>query len=181
MLKFNKIFINFLTLNCLLFSSFAASAAPRLVHRFHTSLTRIDYNRDQKLFEISIQLFTHDLVPLLEQKTGSHVELEKTPGVDAAIMKYLNENFALADKNGNAKTLRWVGKEMDVDSIWIYVETASDETPEGYNLQNTIFFESFPEQTNLVICRYDGKKADLMFKAGDKIKEILENKSPVEN
>jgi hypothetical protein len=57
------------------------------------------------------------------------------------------------------------------------VETAATENLEGFRLKNTLFFESFPEQTNLVVCRYDGKKADLMFKVGDKTKEITENKA----
>ena len=156
----------------LLFTSPAVEA-----HRFHTSLTRIDYNSEQKLFEISIRLFTHDLVPILEEKSGKRIDLEKTPDVDKIIFNYLNENFVLTDMKGETKVLKWVGKEFDVDTVQIYLETPSNENLENYKLKNTIFFESFPEQTNLVICRYDGKKADLMFKVGDKIKEIKEVKN----
>jgi len=141
-------------------------------HRYHTSLTRIDYNAEQKIFEISIQLFTHDLTPLLERKSGKRIELDKSPEVDRIIHDYLNKNFILSDKQGAIKNLKWVGKEADVDSVWIYLETASAENLENYKLKNTIFFESFPEQTNLVICRYNGKKVDLMFKIGDVIKEV---------
>ncbi len=151
------------------FSLFTFSASA---HRFHTSLTRIDYNAEQKLFEISIQLFTHDLVPILEKKSGKRIDLEKTPDVDKLILEYLNENFVLTDKKGEKKNLKWIGKELDVDSVQIYLETSSNENLENYKLKNTIFFESFSEQTNLVVCRYNGKKADLMFKVGDKIKEI---------
>ena len=147
-------------------------------HRFHTSLTRIDYNSEKKLFEISIQLFTHDLVPLLEEKTGGTVDLEKKSDVDKTILSYLNENFVLIDKEGGVKKLSWFGKEADVDTVWVYVETASPEGLEGYSLQNTMFFEKFPEQTNLVVCRYSGNKADLIFRAGDKIKKIVSAKLP---
>ena len=159
---------------CLLPSSTSA-------HRFHTSLTRIDYNSEQKLFEISIKLFTHDFVPILEKKTGKRIDLEKTPGVDKIIFDYLNENFVLTDKEGETKILKWVGKEFDVDSVQIYLETSSTENLENYKLKNTIFFETFPVQTNLVVCRYDGKKADLLFKVGDKIKEIKESEVKTEN
>ncbi len=145
-------------------------------HRFHTSLTRIEYNAREKNVEITIQLFTHDLMPLLERKSGKRVELDKSPEIDKIILAYLNENFVLTDKQGAAKKLKWIGRESDADSIRIYLETASSESLENYQLKNTIFFESFPEQTNLVVCRYDGKKADLMFKVGDKIKEIKSEK-----
>jgi len=156
---------------------FSLFTAPASAHRFHTSLTRIDYNGEEKLFEISIQLFTHDLVPLLEQRSGKRIDLEKTLNVDKIILEYLNENFVLSDKEGEKKNLKWVGKESDIDSVRIYLETPSNENLENYKLKNTIFFESFREQTNLVVCRYDGKKADLMFKVGDKIKEIKEVRS----
>ena len=169
-----KITVCFLV--CLaIFSVSTNFAATR--HRYHTSLTRIDYNVKEKTFEISIQLFTHDLVPLLEKRGGKRVELEKSPEADKLIFDYVNENFALNDKNGTAKKLRWVGKEFDVDSVEVYLETDAAENPAGYTLKNTLFFESFPEQTNIVICRYDGKKADLLYKVGDRTKEIVENKT----
>jgi hypothetical protein len=135
----------------------------------------MDYNEKEKLVEISLQLFTHDLVPILEQKAKKRVDLEKTPEVDKLILEYLNENFVLKNKNGEALALRWVGKELKVDTARVYVEIVSAESPAGASLQNTLFFESFPEQTNLVIARFDGKKADLMFRVGDKFKEIKEN------
>ncbi len=48
----------------------AADIYPATLHRFHTTLTRIDYNAEGKIFEISIKLFTHDLAPLLERRSG---------------------------------------------------------------------------------------------------------------
>ena len=156
----------------------AAAVHSAGLHRFHTTLTRIDYNPEEKLYEISIQIFTHDLVPLLERRSGGkRVDLEKTSDVDKIIQDYLNENFVLTDKQGAVKHLKWIGKEVETDSIRVFVETPATENLEGYKLKNTLFFEIFPEQSNLVVCRYDGKKADLMFKVGDKIKEITENKA----
>jgi hypothetical protein len=155
--------------------TFHFSLSTALAHRYHTSLTRMDYNEKQKLIEISLQLFTHDLVPILEQNAKKRIDLEKTPEADKLILDYLNENFVLKNKNGETQTLRWVGKELEVDVVRVYVEIPSTESPAGANLQNTLFFESFPEQTNLVVARFDGKKADLMFRVGDKFKEIKEN------
>lgn len=157
-----------------LFFSIQTSSA----HRYHSSLTRIDYNRQEKIFEISIKLFTHDLVPLLEKRGGGkRLDLEKSSEADKLIFDYLNENFVLSDKTGAAKKLKWIGKESDIDTVDVYVETDATENLEGYKLKNTLFFESFPEQTNIVVCRYDDKQADLLFKVGDKTKEIVANKN----
>jgi hypothetical protein len=143
-------------------------------------LTRIDYNAKEKLVEISIQLFTHDLVPALERRAQKRIDLEKTPDIDKIILDFLNENFILNNKQGETKKLVWVGKEFKVDTIFVYVQTASVEDLEGFSLRNTLFFDSFPEQTNLVIARYNDKKANLLFKAGDKFKEIKSSEQSVE-
>jgi hypothetical protein len=160
-----------LTLFTFHFSLFTAEA-----HRYHTSLTRIDYNEKEKILEVSIQVFTHDLVPTLEQKARKRIDLEKSPDADRLIQDYLAENFVLKNKNGDAGKLNWVGKQLEVDSVWLYFEIPWNETLEGANLQNSLFFEMFAEQTNLVVARFAGKKADLVFKPGDKFKEIKENK-----
>ncbi len=154
--------------------------SPVAAHRFHTTLTRIDYNAEEKLFEISIKIFTHDLAPLLERRSGKKIDLEKSADADKLILDYLNENFVLTDKKDEVKNLKWIGKEIDADSIQIYAETSANENPEGYKLKNTLFFEISDKQTNLVVCRYGGKNADLMFKVGDKFKEIKENKAAAE-
>lgn len=175
-MKIKNLFQHLFLFACLTTSNQALSAAPvAIAHNFHTSLTRIDYNEKEKIYEITIQLFTHDLAPLLEKKTGKRVDLDKSD-VDRFILDYLNKTFVLIDKKGEKRKLEWVGKEINTDTAWIYLETPAAEGLENYKLQNTIFFESFPEQTNLVICRYEGKKADLMFKAGDKVKEITSAK-----
>jgi len=140
----------------------------------------MDYNAKEKTIETSIQLFTHDLVPLLEAKSKKRVDLEKTPDVDKLIFNYLSENFILKDSKGEIKKIKWVGKEIKVDTAQVYLEISTDKSPDGFSLQNTIFFESFPEQTNLVIARFDEKKSDLLFKVGDKFKEIRQTVSSVE-
>lgn len=160
----------FLTLLSILVLVMSAQAFTS--HTFHTSLTRMDYNEKDKRAEISIQLFVHDLVPTLEKLTNKKVDLEKNPDIDKFIVKYLDENFILKDKSGEQKKLIWVGKEISVDTVFVYVEIQLSEDFGGYSLQNTLFFESYPEQTNLVIARYNGKKNDLLFKVGDKFKEI---------
>jgi hypothetical protein len=151
--------------------TFAPHFAARR-HTFHTSLTRIDYNAREKLAEISIQVFTHDLVPVLERFAKKNVDLEKTPDIDKLILKYLNANFILKDKKGAAKKLVWVGKEQKVDRAYIYVEIPMNTGFDGFTLRNTIFFESFPKQVNVVVARYNEKKVDLIFNVGDQEKLI---------
>ncbi len=150
-------------------------------HTYHTSLTRIDYNVKEKLVEISIHLFTHDLIPALERQSKKSIDLEKTTDIDKIMFEFVNRNFVLTDKNDKAKTLVFVGKEIQADTVFVYVQADSSEGLESFNLKNTFFFDAYPEQTNLVIARYAGKKADLLFKAGDKFKRIEAAKNSAKN
>jgi len=176
-----KITITFSIAFLVLLLALAADGVTSLnSHRYHTTLTRMDYYAKEKIIETSIQIFTHDLVPLLEEKTKKRIDLEKTSDVDKLIFNYLSENFILKDDKGKTKKIKWVGKELDVDMARVYIEISSDKSPDGFSLQNTLFFESFPEQTNLVIARFDEKKADLLFKVGDKFKEIKQTISSAE-
>lgn len=156
----------------LAFQTFGYAAPPAVRHNFHTSLTRLDYNTSEKIVEITIQLFTHDLSPLLEKRAGKRIDLEKSPEVDRLLIDYLNQNFIFKDKNGAQKNLVWVGKELEVDTAYVYIQIPLEDGLQGASLQNTIFFESFSEETNLVLSRFDKKKADLLFVSGDKFKEI---------
>ncbi len=158
-----------------MFFSWTGNALPSTLHTYHTSLTRMNYNQKEKLVEVTIQLFTHDLVPMLEKRTKKQIDLEKTPDIDKSIVKYLDENFVLKDKNGEIKKIVWVGKEIKADTVFVYIEIPLSEDFGNYSLQNTLFFESFPEQTNLVNVRFGEKKADLLFKVDDKFKEIKES------
>ncbi len=141
-------------------------------HTFHTSLTRMDYNAKDKNIEISIQLFNHDVQPLLERRLKKRVDLEKTGEVEAEVYKYLEENFIFQNKKGETQKLQWIGKEFNNDMMFVYVEIPFEEEFAGTKLQNTIFFESFAEQTNLVVAHFGDKKIDLLYKSGDKFKDL---------
>jgi hypothetical protein len=141
-------------------------------HTYHTSLTRMDYNAKDKNIEISMQLFVHDVTPMLERRLKKRVDIEKTAEVDGEILRYLSETFVFQNKKGEVQNLKWVGKEFENDVVYIYVEIPFEDAPEGTKLQNTIFFESFPEQTNLVIAHFGEKKINLLYKAGDKFKDL---------
>lgn len=141
-------------------------------HTYHTSLTRMDCNAADKNIEISIQLFIHDTTPMLERRLKKRVDIAKTPEVDKELLKYLDENFIFQNKKGETQKLKWVGKGFENDVVYVYVEIPFEESLEGAKLQNTIFFESFPEQTNHVIARFNDKKINLLYKVGDKFKQF---------
>lgn len=144
-------------------------------HTYHTSFTRIDYNKQENLLEISIKVFAHDLLPTLEKRTGKNVDLENTKNIDEILQKYLAERFILKTKSGEVKNFKWVGKELEAEVILFYMEIPFDGELEGAELKNGLFFENFKEQINLVSIHNEDNKADLVFKVGDGFKVIKNN------
>lgn len=161
----------------LAFFFFVLAGAPSAeAHTYHTSLTRIDLNPSSKTLEISIQLFNHDVQPMLERRLKKRIDLAKSPEVDGELLRYLTENFGVRAKDGSEALPKWIGKEFENDVVHVYLEIPFDGRLEGATVRNSIFFESFPEQTNHVIVRFEGKRSDLVFKSGRKTLEIRTSK-----
>lgn len=144
-------------------------------HTYHTSFTRIDYNRQEKLLEITIKVFAHDLMPTLKKRFGMATDLETTKDIDQILQKYLAEKFVFKTKSGELKKLNWIGKELEPELVFFYVEIPFEEDLEGAELKNSLFFETFSEQVNLINIRDGKNKADLAFKIGDEFKKISKN------
>jgi hypothetical protein len=145
-------------------------------HTFHTSLMQAEYNEQEKSVEISIQVFAHDLENILSKRNGKRIRLDKTPDADKLTLAYLSEAVNLKNREGQLKTFSWVGMESQADAVWLYIETKMPEGLQGAQLRNRIFFDLLEDQVNLVHIKYEGKKADLVFKPGEGFKAIVETK-----
>lgn len=162
-----------------LFSTFAVgvvifmAAAAANAHTYHSTLARIDFNSKDKTYEVSLQLFIHDVLPMLEKRLKKRVDIEKSPEVDATLAAYIADGFVMFDKAGAKIPIKWVGKEFENDVVYAFFEIPVESAASAVKLQNTLFFESFPEQTNLVIADLEGRKVNLSYKSGERIKDFF--------
>jgi hypothetical protein len=152
-----------------------AAASPRATaHTFHTSLMSVEYNHQEQLVEISIQVFSHDLEDILSKRKGRHVRLDKSPDAELLTFAYLREAVNLKNAAGEVKSLDWVGMETRADSVWLYIEAKMPEGLSGAQLRDRIFFDLLADQVNLVHLKDEDKKSDLVFKPGDTFKAFFE-------
>ncbi len=143
-------------------------------HTFHTSLMRLEYNTKEQNVEISIQVFAHDLETILSKRAGKSVRLDKSLDAASLTLAYLQDSFAIKNRDGQTKTLAWVGMESKADAVMLYVETKMPEGVNGAQVRDQIFFDLLEDQINLVNAHYDGKRTDLVFKPGDGFKALVE-------
>ena len=175
MIKFLIIFLSFISLQTS-FSGYEENTSVKggAVHAFHTSLTEIQYNAKEKSLEISIRMFTDDLeTALTKANNGQKVMIGgKNDNSDAVLNKYIQQHFAIITPQKQKKALTVLGKELEGDATWVYVEIPNSQDFKGNILYNNLMQEMFDDQTNLVNFIYSGSKKTYLFNAKTRAIEI---------
>ena len=160
------IYILCLSIVCLCF------AAPEsFAHKYHTSVTRLEYNAEDSSVEITIQTFTDDIEAILSKRTGKTIRLDASKDSGRLVLDYLRDAFELRAGDANLE-LQWVGLEMKGGTAWLYVLT---KLPGGFSkasLRNALLFDLFEDQVNIVNVLNNGKKRSLVFRRGGDMQEL---------
>ena len=121
-------------------------------HKFYMSIIDMEYNEASKSLQISMKLFADDLEFVLEKEQnvkvflGTEKEHEKT---DDFIKSYLNTHFFIEQSKGSLP-LTYVGKEVDKDYAWIYIEVKNFKVKDETLLTNSMLIDYFKDQTNKI-------------------------------
>lgn len=143
----------------------AAGTDPPWPHPFYVSVCQIDYNADTEALEISFRIFTDDLEQALESmgterlRLGTEREFEKA---DLYIGRYLNRHVEI-EINGQRVMAAFLGKEVDSDATWCFVEIEKTPVIRSMTMTNTLLLEAFEDQVNLVHINAAGQKKSLIF------------------
>lgn len=145
-----------LLLLCLLMSG-AGQAHP-----FHTSLTEAEYNAETQSLELAIKLAPVDLEETLSAYSGSKVVIGDADKNDALIHQYLQRKLRFYSNRPSPQgvvtplPLQWVGKQLEINSIWVFLTVSTPET--RVRLNNQLLLEIYPQQINTVSILREGKK-----------------------
>lgn len=139
-------------------------------HKFHTSLTRIDVNRESRTLEITLQVFTEDLEQALRQKENAKLNIERHPQAEQKVMAYIADAFRLKRGDGTALSLQWVGMEIGVEVTHVYLEVMGFDPQAQIVLRQGLFFELHRDQVNTVNLHREKKVQSLVFTWGKDFK-----------
>ncbi len=132
-------------------------------HEYYVSLTRIEYNAEQRSWEMSLKVFTDDLERALSEKNGKQLVIREGDGNDRYVAQYLATHFRW--ENGPPQTLHYVGKEQEADATWIYCEiTQSTPVFTGVTLTHDVLMEIFDTQVNMVTIIAGDQKKTYLFR-----------------
>lgn len=138
------------------------------VHKFYMSLTEIEHNPRTQSLECTMHLFTDDLELALEQFSGLDINLglkDEHPSTDSLLQAYINTYFTIA-VNGKSTKPTVIGKEVEIDKTYCYVEVVKQPKVASVSITNQILMEVYSDQKNIVHVRAHGKKRSLYLRKG---------------
>jgi hypothetical protein len=123
-----------------------------IAHPYYVSIFQINHNAEQKTLQITCKIFTDDLEKAIESqgtnelRLGSEQELAKA---DEYIGRYIREHFQIS-VNGKQKEMHYLGKEVELDVTWCYLEISGISSISSIAVKNDILFDQYRTQTNII-------------------------------
>jgi len=132
-------------------------------HDIHLSNTVIHYKSDQKALQLTIHMFIDDLENAIQLETEEPLKLftdRELLESDSLLLAYIDKNLKI---NLGKKEYVWdyIGKELseDLGAVWTYIEIPNvSYLPESISIENTLLFDLFDDQRNLMNFKVDNKR-----------------------
>tara|TARA_B100001027_G_scaffold192237_1_gene146950 strand:+ start:69 stop:485 length:417 start_codon:yes stop_codon:yes gene_type:complete len=120
------------------------------------SSTLIDYSDKSGTYQVSLKIFHDDLEKDLgfEMNELDYDDYEKT---NSFIKEYLFNNFKIYSNESELK-VDFLGFERKNDLVIYYIEIFNAENVKSLIVENKILFQSFRNQKNIILYRYNNYK-----------------------
>lgn len=128
-----------------------------LPHDFHVSITEVNYANQE--LQCTQRVFVDDLEMRLREDFGKALNIgteQEIAEADSLIAAYLSAHFTM-EMEGKRLALNYLGKEREVDVLYLHFFYPSIQKPYKIRISNTVFFDSFEDQSNIVNLKFEGK------------------------
>lgn len=116
------------------------------------SQTSVWYNPDTESLEIIADLFVDDYEKIIEHTSGIQLFLnspKEHPKADSIVFDYFEKHFSI-NQNDSELKLTFIGKEVKVDHLFLYVESNSVNKNQSLSFQVDLLLELFYDQVNRI-------------------------------
>jgi len=148
-------------------------------HDFHMTHTTLYYNPILGNMEITVKVAIEDLERSLQKKSLDKMRIgtkKENQMVDKLIPDYFNQhlNFLI---NNEVTGYEYIGKEINknLHDIYLYFEIRNLDKAKinSINIENTLFLEISPNQTNIVLVEFNNQNFNLTFTKDLENKNII--------
>lgn len=127
-------------------------------HPFHVSTIEIAQNTKTNSLEVTCRIFTDDFESVLSKRFKSKIDLSsknKEKEMNTFIKSYLESSLKF---NIDTKTIKpsYVGFENDHEATNVYLEIDNVTSFKQLNLSNSILYDLFEDQLNILHVEKDG-------------------------
>lgn len=142
----------------LFFKSLILSSFLSFLHPLFVSVVDIKHNAKNKNVEISIRIFTDDLESTLRKNYKQNVDLatgSAKADVNKVVSNYIQSKLHLTIDN-KQQTLKYIGYEIQKESVWIYAELVDVTTIKTLNVNCNLLYEFQEKQSNIINATVNG-------------------------
>jgi hypothetical protein len=164
-MRLQRIFLFVLLCFC---AGLCAGSPAVHAHPIHIGLVQMDYNAKSRTLELSVKLFADDFESAVNKlnnvtlRLGSERELKESA---VLLFDYVQRNMKIS-VNGSAAALHLLGKELEGEAVWLYVEIPNVQNVKKIALTNTLLFDMYDDQSNLVNISAGGQRKSAIFRKG---------------
>lgn len=130
------------------------------LHPFYIGVTEINYNSTGKSLEISCKVFTDDLETALTKMYKTKPDLFTPKDKDLAakqVAGYIQEHLQIR-VDGKLLTPVFLGFERENEAVWSYLEVEQLTDLHRIEIANSLLYDSFDQQINLVHVTVKGER-----------------------
>lgn len=136
------------------------------LHKFHLSNTKVVFNKKQESIQITMRCFVDDIENDINKINNIAIELgtdRELKQADKYTEQYIEDNFNIWI-NTNSYTYTYIGKEVEKDLIYFYLEIDSIKNVHNIKIENTILLKKFDDQQNIIRLDVNNKKKTFLLK-----------------
>jgi len=149
-------------------SLFAGVFLSILSHPLHLSISNVEYTGTNGVWEVSIKLFQDDFGDELTKRYGidSDFNSPDRPIDSISYKSYVKDNFELRINNSLLSVGEWkyAGKKVNFEAVWLNFTFNFEERPKSVTIENTLMFDLFDDQKNLLIFTFDDQQKSFQFR-----------------
>ena len=128
-------------------------------HKYYVSTSLFDFNKDSASLQITLKVFKDDFIKLISHKYGLDYEDKlnrDSRKIKSKISEYLLSNLII-HFDDKKQGLIYLGYEENDEMFTFYLELENLSSFSSLKLQNTILFDLFDEQQNIIHLKKDNK------------------------
>lgn len=129
------------------------------MHDYYVCVTKIEHSEKNQSLQITNQIFIDDFEQLLRKRYDESIVLgkdENTEQIEAYMKRYIEDKLKIT-VNNQVMDFNFLGKTYKDDMVISYLEIENINTIKSIKVQNTLLFDIFSTQQNIVRLKMNTK------------------------